>query len=113
MSRAGERWMVAAALLVCLVCGLVLVFWVVPQSRALQAQIATLPPPKPEDYSPSEAFAQEQAEQERQTELERVRAELAEGNAQSRDEAMDRPPPTIVLAYKDIYGCEPRGWPPA
>ena len=72
-----------------------------------------LPPPKPEDYSPSEAFAQEQAEQERQAELERVRAELAEGNAQSRDEAMDRPPPPIVLAYKDIYGCEPRGWPPA
>ena len=44
MSRAGERWMVAAALLVCLACGVVLVFWVVPQSRELRAQIGTLPP---------------------------------------------------------------------
>ncbi len=72
-----------------------------------------LPSPKPEDYSPSEAFAQEQAEQERQAGLERVRAELAEGNAQSRAEAMDRPPPAIVRAYEDVYGCEPKGWPPA
>ena len=46
MSRAGERWMVAAALLVCLTCGLVLVFWLYPQSRELRAQIGALPPPK-------------------------------------------------------------------
>lgn len=47
MSRAGERWMVAAALLICLVCGLALVFWVAPQSQELLAQTRTLPPPKP------------------------------------------------------------------
>lgn len=68
---------------------------------------------KPEDYSPSEAFAKEQAEQERQEELDRVRAELAEGNAQARREAMALPPPATVRAYEEVFGREPKGWPPA
>lgn len=68
---------------------------------------------KPEEYSPSEAFAKEQEERERQAELERVRAELAEGAAQARREAMDRPPPATVLAYQTVYGRDPKGWPPA
>ncbi len=67
---------------------------------------------KPEDYSPSESFAAQQEEDEKQAELERFRGELAEGNAQARREALDRPPPTTVRAYESVYGHEPRGWPP-
>lgn len=71
-----------------------------------------LAPPKPEEYSPSGAFGKEQEERERQAELERFRAELAEGTAKARRAAMDRPPPATVTAYQTIYGCDPKGWPP-
>lgn len=68
--------------------------------------------PKPEEYSPSEAFGKEQEERERQAELERFRAELAEGNALARQDAMDHPTPATVRAYQTVYGRDPNGWPP-
>lgn len=67
---------------------------------------------KPEEYSPSEAFGKEQEERERQAEVERFRAELAEGNAQARRDAMDGPPPLEVRSYLAVYGRDPKGWPP-
>ena len=60
-----------------------------PLRKALEKQ-------KPEEYSPSEAFGNEQKERKRQAELERFRAELAEGSAQARRDAMDYPPPATV-----------------
>ena len=51
--------------------------------------------------------------QQRRAEVERFRAELREANAHARDEAMDRPPPATVRAYRQVYGRDPRGWPPA
>ena len=77
-----------------------------PLREALEKQ-------KPEEYSPSEAFGKEQEERERQAELERFRAELAEGSAQARHDAMDCPPPATVRAYQTVYGRDPKGWPPA
>jgi hypothetical protein len=68
---------------------------------------------KPEEYSPSEAFAKEQEEKERQAELEELRAELAEAHQTARREALDRPPPSTVRAYHAVYGRDPEGWPPA
>ena len=68
--------------------------------------------PKPEEYSPSEAFGKEQEERERQEELERLRAELAAGSAQARRNAMDHSPPATVCAYQAVYGRDPKGWPP-
>ncbi|PWU13091.1 MAG: hypothetical protein C5B50_20020 [Verrucomicrobia bacterium] len=67
---------------------------------------------KPEDYSPSDAFAEEQSERERQAELERVRAELAKIHERSKREALDCPPPKVVLAYQQVFGRDPKGWPP-
>ena len=67
---------------------------------------------RPESYSPSEAFGQEQEEREHQAELEQSRAELEELHQQSCREAMDRPPPAIVRAYQEAYGHDPKGWPP-
>jgi hypothetical protein len=68
---------------------------------------------RPEEYSPSKAFEDEQKELARQAELEKARAELAEIHEQSRREALDRPPPTTVRAYQEVFGGDPRGWPPA
>lgn len=63
-------------------------------------------------YSPSEAFAKEQAEHQRQAELEEARAELDKIHNQACREAMDRPPPETVRAYQQVYGRDPKGWPP-
>lgn len=63
-------------------------------------------------YSPSEAFAKEQEERQRQAELEEARAELDKIHNQACREAMDLPPPETVKAYQEIYGRNPTGWPP-
>jgi hypothetical protein len=49
----------------------------------------------------------------RRAEVEKFRAELCEANARAREEAMDRPPPATVRAYRQVYGRDPRGWTPA
>ena len=63
-------------------------------------------------YSPSEAFAKEQEERQRQAELEEARAELDKIHNQACHEAMNLPPPETVRAYQEIYGRNPNGWPP-
>jgi len=68
---------------------------------------------EPGEYSPSEAFGKEQEEKERQEELEKLRADLAESHQEARQEALDRPPPATVQAYQAVYGRDPKGWPPA
>jgi hypothetical protein len=64
-------------------------------------------------YSLSEAAVAELNAQQRRAEVERFRAELREANARAREEAMDLPPPATVRAYRQVYGRDPRGWPPA
>jgi hypothetical protein len=68
--------------------------------------------PMTEEYSPSESFAKEQEDREREAELEKTRAELNEIYEQSRREAMDRLPPATVRAYQEVYRRDPKGWPP-
>ncbi len=64
-------------------------------------------------YSPTRgAVAELEARKDRE-EFERLSADLADGNARAREEAMDRPPPATVRAYRSVYGRDPRGWPPA
>lgn len=70
-------------------------------------------PEPPTSYSVSEAAASELKAQQHRAEVERFRAELADMNARAREEAMDRPPPATVRAYRHVYGRDPRGWPPA
>lgn len=43
----------------------------------------------------------------------RLRDELEEANARDREKAMDRKPPAAVRAYRQVYGHDPCGWPPA
>ena len=63
-------------------------------------------------YSVSQSAVAELKVQQRRAEVQRFREELAEMNARARDEAMDRPPPAIVRAYRQVYGRDPSGWPP-
>lgn len=65
------------------------------------------------EYSVSQAAVAELEAQHRRADIERVRAELRGINARAREDAMDRPAPTTVGAYRALYGGDPRGWPPA
>jgi hypothetical protein len=66
-----------------------------------------------EGYSVLQAALAEVEAQKRRAEVERFRTELREANARAREETMDRPPPATVRAYRQVYGRDPRGWPPA
>jgi hypothetical protein len=58
------------------------------------------------------ALAELDAQRQR-AEVDRLRGELADGNARAREQAMDQPPPVIVRAFRCVYGSDPQGWPPA
>lgn len=64
-------------------------------------------------YSVSQGAIAELDAQRRRAEVQRFRAELEEANARAREEALDREPSAIVRAYRQLYGRDPRGWPPA
>jgi hypothetical protein len=64
-------------------------------------------------YSVSDAAVAELNAQKRRVDTARLRARIDEANANAREQAMDREPPTTVRAYRQVYGRDPRGWPPA
>lgn len=64
-------------------------------------------------YSVTAGAVAELGASERRAELQRLRAKLDAMNAQAREEALDRPTPATVTAYRQVYGSNPRGWPPA
>jgi hypothetical protein len=89
--------------------------WVYHFPQLYLAEIArdNLSGEQPGPYSVSESAVAELKAQKRRTEMARSRAELNEMNARARDEALDRPPPATVRSYRQVYGRDPRGWPPA
>lgn len=64
-------------------------------------------------YSVTEGAVAELDAGKPRAEVQRLRADLDDMNAQARDEALDRPTPATVRAYRQVYGSNPRGWPPA
>ncbi|MFI5460910.1 MAG: hypothetical protein ACHRXM_36330 [Isosphaerales bacterium] len=64
------------------------------------------------NYSPSEALAKEEEEKEHNQRLAELRESLDEGHREAMEQALNAPPPATVLAYEEVYGCFPRGWPP-
>jgi len=64
-------------------------------------------------YSVSKGARDTLEAQRRARELDEWRKQLAGIHAQERDDAMDRLPPATVRAYQDVFGRNPRGWPPA
>ncbi len=63
-------------------------------------------------YDPSEAFAREQEKEKEQAEVRRLQDELDEAYRESLEEAISRPPPSTVSAYRDVFSQWPLGWPP-
>lgn len=61
----------------------------------------------------SETAGADFRQQHRRAGAERLRAELGEVNASAREAALDRLPPATVRAYRQVFGRDPRGWPPA
>lgn len=68
---------------------------------------------QPAGYSVSESAAAELQAQKRRTDTGRMRAEIDQLNAQARERALDEETPATVRAYRQVYGRDPRGWPPA
>lgn len=64
-------------------------------------------------YSVTESAAAALKAERDRAEVERTPTELAAIHARAREEAMDRLPPATVRAYRQVYGRDPRGWPPA
>lgn len=60
-------------------------------------------------YSVSESAAVELQAQKRCEEMARFRTQIDEMNARAREEALDRPPPPTVRAFREMYGRDPRG----
>lgn len=69
---------------------------------------------KPEwlDYSPEDAFAKEQEDAKRDAEIAEMRESFDQGYREAVEQAKHAPPPPTVLAYRTVYGRNPRGWPP-
>ena len=65
-----------------------------------------------ETYDPSEAFAAEEAQSGKDAEISRMEESLEESHQQAIEDAKYRPPPDTVLAYQEVFGCFPSGWPP-
>lgn len=57
---------------------------------------------QPRKYSVSEAALSELKTQKNRAEMARFRAKLADMNARAREEALDRPPPATVRAYREV-----------
>jgi hypothetical protein len=57
-------------------------------------------------------FPSERPDDRKSYELEKVRASLEQAHRQAVDDLRLAPAPAIVLAYRNIYGVLPRGWPP-
>jgi hypothetical protein len=78
----------------------------------LPSRHADAAPPGP-GYSVSEGAVAELDAQRDRAALQRLRADLEQANARAREEALDREAPATVRAYRQVYGRNPRGWPPA
>jgi hypothetical protein len=65
-----------------------------------------------EEYDPSAEFEKEQEEAERQQQVAEMREKLDDAHREAVEDAQDREPPKVVLAYQTVYGEFPLGWPP-
>jgi hypothetical protein len=67
---------------------------------------------KPEDYDPNKALEEELKQKEEQKKKDEFREKIEDMNAQAREDALYKPPPQTVQAYRTVFGEFPIGWPP-
>jgi hypothetical protein len=66
----------------------------------------------PQDYDPSKAMEAELKKQADQQSKEALKAKIEDINAKAKEDALYKPPPKVVQAYKVVFGKFPVGWPP-
>ncbi len=64
------------------------------------------------DYDPAKAAADKIEKQKKEKKFEEMKEKIQQLNREAMEEAVKNEPPLIVLAYKDVYGHFPEGWPP-
>lgn len=63
-------------------------------------------------YDPTENYWRGREEATKQAETAEIQQVLDEGYRESVEQARNEPPPGAVEAYRRVYGCWPKGWPP-
>ncbi|MFN0177685.1 MAG: hypothetical protein ACKVZ0_02720 [Gemmatimonadales bacterium] len=86
--------------------------WRYHHPRIYLFELAAPAPKNDEWISPSDAVARELAAKERAEETARLRESLDEVYRLSVEDARANPPPTLIVAYRAVYGHHPDGWPP-
>lgn len=66
----------------------------------------------PTRYDPSKAFAEEEKRKAEDEEDHKQREAMARDLAEAKHQALDTAPPSVVLAYQEVFGKDPHGWPP-
>jgi|SRR5688572_25674250 len=64
-------------------------------------------------YDPSVAVAAQLEAADRDEKRARLEEDLDDAHRQAIEEARGGPPPETVKAYRNVFGCLPRGWPPS
>ncbi len=65
----------------------------------------------PENYNPNMAFEKELEYQKKQKTKAEIIANLERMYEQDKEDALYKPPPSIIQAYKNVFGKLPKGWP--
>jgi hypothetical protein len=63
-------------------------------------------------YSPSASLEQQQREAAHDAEVDELRRSLDDAYRREVEAARHRPPPSIIEAYRAVFGRHPAGWPP-
>jgi len=63
-------------------------------------------------YSPSQSLAEQEERKKKDAENDRLAETLEQINREALEETKYRPPPGSVLAYQQVFGRWPLGWPP-
>lgn len=66
----------------------------------------------PENYDPAQSIEREFEEKEEERKHKKLKEDIEQMNREAMEEASQKKPPRIVIAYTDIYGQFPQGWPP-
>lgn len=69
-----------------------------------------LAPENPADYDPEAALAEELEKKKKQEGLAEMRRKLDNAYEQEKEEALYKPPPMVVQAYRNVYSKWPEGW---
>lgn len=65
------------------------------------------------NFSPVESFQKELENKKRKEETQKFKDALDEAHQECIEKSKQLPPPSIVMAYYDVYDSFPKGWPPS